>query len=68
MSNFIKNIQLTVADLFIHDLVTNMIKLDSFILENYTILRKNRNQVEENRNLKAYLDKRREMNKTINLN
>ncbi|RNA39301.1 glutathione S-transferase sigma 2 [Brachionus plicatilis] len=55
--------KLTVADLFIHDLVSNMIKLDSFVLDNYSKLKQNRNKVEEDSNLKSYLDNRRKMQK-----
>nr|AYN44508.1 glutathione S-transferase S14 [Brachionus rotundiformis] len=51
--------EITVADLFIYDLVTNMIKLDPFILENYPNLKENRNQVEENQNLQSYFKEKR---------
>nr|AIT99303.1 glutathione S-transferase sigma 2 [Brachionus koreanus] len=57
-NNYAVGDQLTVADLFIHDLVTNMMKLKSAILENYPKLKKHRSQVEENENLKFYLETR----------
>nr|QUF59420.1 glutathione S-transferase GSTS14 [Brachionus angularis] len=51
--------QLTVADLYIHDIVTNLIKLNPFVLANYPLLKKNRTKVETNDNLKSYLQRRK---------
>nr|UOU03303.1 glutathione S-transferase sigma 14 [Brachionus rubens] len=53
--------QLTVADLFIHDILTNLIELKPFVLDDYQLLKENRTTTENNQHLKSYLNQRREL-------
>ncbi|CAF0719011.1 unnamed protein product [Brachionus calyciflorus] len=55
--------QLTVADLFIHDIITNLIFLDAFILDPYPLLKQNRNATESNDSLRSYLEQRKQLNR-----
>ncbi|CAF1405231.1 unnamed protein product [Didymodactylos carnosus] len=55
--SFVGN-QLTWADLLVYDSITNLLTLDSYLLEPYPKLRQNRQDVENHPKINAYLKSR----------